>query len=286
MMENETKGLIEINIAILLLSMVGLFAKWITLPATIIILGRVFFASSALLIILKASKQTLKLNSSKDLAYLAVIGILFCIHMVAFFISAQISTIAIAMVTIYTFPLMITFIEPIIFKEKISRLNIILALIALFGILLIVPDFSSANNITMGVLWGLLAALAVSITYVMNRKYVQTYSSSVITFYECAVSTIILIPFLFIGQFSIQTNDILLMAILGVVFTAISYLLYNSGLKYVKAQKAGLAGMIEPVYSIIFAAILLGEIPQIRTLVGAAAILGTAAYTQLNMKKG
>ncbi|MBI5228163.1 EamA family transporter [Candidatus Micrarchaeota archaeon] len=283
-MENETKGLIQINIAILLLSMVGLFAKWIQLPATIIILGRVFFASLALLIILKISKQNLQLKSTKDLSYLIVMGILFGIHMVAFFESAQISTIAIAMISIYTFPVMITFIEPIVFKEKISKLNIVLALVALLGIVLIVPDFSGANNITKGVLWGLLAALSFSITAVMNRKYSQTYSSSVITFYECLVSGIILMPFLFIEHFIIQVNDLLLMVILGLVFTAIAYSLYTKGLKYVKAQKAGLIGTIEPVYSIIFAAALLGEIPELRTLIGATIVVGTAIFTQLKIR--
>ena len=284
-MNQERKALIEINIAILLLSTVGLFAKWIVLPPTIVILGRVFFASIALLLILKISRQKLFLNSTKDLLYLVIVGILFGIHMVAFFESAQISTIAIAMVTIYTFPLMIAFIEPAIFKEKIEVLNVILALVALLGVFLLVPELDSANNITQGVLWGLFAALVLSITFVMNRKYVQKYSSSLIVFYECLVSTIILIPFLFIETFVIRIKDLFLIIILGVVFTAIAYIFYNRGLKYIKAQKAGLIGMIEPVYSIIFAAFLLGEIPDLKTLIGAALILSTAFYTQLNTKK-
>ena len=48
-MKEETKALIELNLGVLLLSMVGLFGKWIELPATIIILGRVFFATIAFL---------------------------------------------------------------------------------------------------------------------------------------------------------------------------------------------------------------------------------------------
>ena len=43
-MKNKTKSLIEIHIAVLLFGLAGLFGKLISLPSTIIVLGRVFFA--------------------------------------------------------------------------------------------------------------------------------------------------------------------------------------------------------------------------------------------------
>ncbi|MBS3067128.1 EamA family transporter [Candidatus Micrarchaeota archaeon] len=283
-MKEETKALIELNLGVLLLSMVGLFGKWIELPATIIILGRVFFATIALFTILKLSKQSLVIKSKKELGYLVIMGIFFGIHMVAFFESVQISTVAIAMITIYTYPLFITFLEPLLSKEKLRGIDIILALVVLLGVILIVPNFEIANDTFKGVLWGLLAAFTFSVATVMNRKYVQSYSSSLIMFYETAISFIILIPFLFIEHFIIKTIDLFLVMLLGVVFTAIAYTLFVKGMKYIKAQKAGLIATIEPVYSIFFAAIFLAEIPELRTLIGAALILGVAIFTQLKME--
>ena len=283
-MKEETKGLIELNIAVLLLSMIGLFAKWIHLPATIIILGRVFFATIALFLILKLSKQSLKIKSRKELAYLIIMGVCFGIHMVAFFESVQVSTVAIAMVTVYTYPLWVTFIEPFISREKIRKIDLFLAFIVFLGVVLIIPKFEFTNDTFKGVLWGLLAAFTFSIATVMNRKYVQSYPSSLIMFYETGISFIILIPFLFIEHFVVRALDLFLVMVLGVVFTAITYTLFVKGMKYIKAQKAGLIATIELVYSILFAAIFLAEIPELRTLFGAALILSTALFTQLKMK--
>ena len=284
-MKEKTKGIIELNMAVLLLSMVGLFAKWIQLPATIIILGRVFFATIALFLILKLSKQSLTIKSRKELAYLIIMGVCFGISMVALFESVQVSTVAIAMVTVYTYPLLITFIEPFISREKIRKRDLVLAFIVFLGVVLIIPKFEFTNDTFKGVLWGLLAAFTFSVATVMNRKYVQSYSSSLIIFYETAISFIILIPFLFIEHFVVRTLDLLLVILLGVVFTAIAHTLFVQGMKYIKAQKAGLIATIQPVYSILFAVIFLAEIPELRTLFGAALILGTALFTQLKMKK-
>lgn len=284
-MKEETKALIELNLGVLLLSMVGLFGKWIQLPATIIILGRVFFAAIALFTILKLSKQNLDIKSRKELGYLIIMGICFGIHMVAFFESVQVSTVAIAMITIYTYPLFITFLEPLITKEKLRKKDLVLALIVFLGVILLVPNFEIKNDVFQGVLWGLLAAFTFSVATVMNRKYVQSYSSSLIMFYECTISFIILVPFLFIEQFVIKSIDLFLVMLLGVVFTAVAYTLFVNGMKYIKAQKAALMATIEPVYSIIFAAIFLSEIPELRTLIGAVLILSVAVFTQLKMKK-
>jgi drug/metabolite transporter (DMT)-like permease len=283
-MKDETRKLIELNLGVLLLSMVALFAKWIQLPATIIILGRVFFAAITLFLILKLSKQSFDIKSRKELGYLLVIGVCFGIHMVAFFESAQVSTVAIAMVTLYTYPLLITFIEPFVSGEKIRRIDLSLALIVFLGVLLIIPNFETTNDTFKGVMWGLLAALAFSIATVMNRKYVQSYSGSLIMFYECAISFVILIPFLFIEHFVLQPSDLFLVMLLGVVFTAIAYALFVNGMRYIKAQKAALMATIEPVYSILFAAIFLAEIPALRTVLGAALILGVAVFAQLKTK--
>ena len=179
---------------------------------------------------------------------------------------------------------MITFIEPFISREKIRKIDLILAIIVFLGVVLIVPKFEFTNDTFKGVLWGLLAAFTFSIATVMNRRYVQSYSSSLIMFYETTISFIILIPFLFIEQFVLRSIDLFLVMLLGIVFTAIAHTLFVKGMKYIKAQKAGLIAAIQPVYSILFAAIFLAEIPELRTLLGAALILGTAIFTQLKMK--
>ena len=56
-------------------------------------------------------------------------------------------------------------------------------------------------------------------------------------------------------------------------------------MKHVRAQTAGIIASLESVYGIISAALILGEIPSLRELVGGAVILGTAAYSTLMSSK-
>jgi len=69
------------------------------------------------------------------------------------------------------------------------------------------------------------------------------------------------------------TREILLLALLGGLFTAVPQTLLVRSLKYVKAQFASIMVGLEPVYAIIFAIMLLNEIPAITTVIGGGFIL-------------
>jgi len=79
-------------------------------------------------------------------------------------------------------------------------------------------------------------------------------------------------------------RDILLLIILGTVFTGISHSLFINGLKNIKTQTAGVISSLEPVYGIFFAAFLLKEIPTLREILGGIIILGTVFYSTIKSK--
>ena len=58
-MSPTKKDLLSIHLAVLLFGFAGLFGKWIVLPATIIVLGRVVVASGFLAFLIKAKKERL-----------------------------------------------------------------------------------------------------------------------------------------------------------------------------------------------------------------------------------
>src|SRR3989344_4468916 len=119
-MKKESKSLIEIHIAVLLFGLAGIFGKLLSLPPIIITLGRVLFASIVLLIIILYKKQKIQLNTKKDYIIFIVLGIILAIHWTTFFQSIKLSTVAIGLLTFSTFPVFTTFIEPIVFNEKIK----------------------------------------------------------------------------------------------------------------------------------------------------------------------
>ncbi len=290
-MQQKTKSLLEIHIAVLLFGLAGLFGKFIILPSALIVLGRVFFASIALGAVLRFSKQDIRLASKKDYFLLGLLGIILAIHWTTFFHSVQISTVAIGLLTFSTFPVFTTFIEPFVFKEKLKTKDIVIALVTLFGVALIIPTFELGNNVTQGAIWGTVSGFTFAILSILNRKYVKKYSSLTIAFYQDLVATIVLLPFLFFTNASFHLKDILLLILLGVVFTAVSHSLFIKGMTHIKAQLASIIASLEPVYGIIFAIFLLNEIPTARTIMGGVIILGAtfvASNDQLlsKLKKG
>jgi drug/metabolite transporter (DMT)-like permease len=275
---------INIHIAVLLFGLAGLFAKFIDLPSTIIVLGRVAFAALSIGIVFAYLKQSIKLKRQKDYLLFIVMGIILAIHWVTFFQSIKTSTIAVGLLSYSTFPVFSAFIEPAFFKEKILFRDIIIALITFFGIVMIIPEFNFANNITKGVLWGVTSGLSFSLLSILNRKYVLKYPALVITFYQDVVALVILLPFLFLEVPHFNFNNICLLILLGVLFTAVAHSLFIKGLSTVKARTAGIIASLEPVYGIIFAILFLNELPNMKVIAGGIIILSTALYVTMNTK--
>ncbi|MCB0556391.1 MAG: EamA family transporter [Phaeodactylibacter sp.] len=274
---HTTRHLAEIHIAVLLFGLAGLFGKWIALPSTIIVLGRVFFASFTLAFVLQLAGHSFRLARRPDYLYLSLLGILLALHWVTFFESIKVSTVAVGLLAYSTFPIFTVLLEPWFFREKFHGQSLVLAGITLMGVALIIPEWQLANDVTQGVLWGALSGASFALLSILNRRYVRSYSSLQIAFYQDLVAMLVLLPFLWWERPTIGMADWGLLVLLGVVFTAISHTLFINGLKSVPARTASIIASLEPVYGIIAAAFLLGEIPGWRVLLGGMAILSAAA---------
>ena len=271
-------SLIQIHIAVVLFGLAGLFGKWIILSPVIIVFGRVFFASFALIIFILFTKQSLNISPKKDYFLLFSLGLLLAVHWIVFFKSIQVSTVAIGLLSYSSFPIFTSFLEPIFFKEKLEKINILFAGLCILGVYLIIPQLDISHAIFQGVLWGLLAGFTFSILTIFNRKLSQRHSGILIAFFQDYFATLILLPFVFIIKPVLDGNSILLLVILGVFCTAISHSLFIGGMKYIKAQAASIISALEPVYGIILAFFFLNEIPSLRTILGGLIILGTTFF--------
>lgn len=271
----KKQSLVEIHAAVVLFGLAGLFGKWLVHSPLIIVLGRVFFASLALLIIFLFSKQNIRISPIHNYALFVLLGFILAVHWVAFFQSIQISTVAIGLLSYSSFPVFTAFLEPIFFKEKVDLSMILLAFFCVVGIFLIIPRFDLSNSIYRGVLWGLLAGFTFSVLTILNRKLSQKFSSLLITFYQDFWATIFLLPFFFILKPRLDNRDIFLLFILGIFCTALSHSLFIKGMRHIKAQTAAIISSLEPVYGIIMALFILHEVPSLRTVLGGVVILGT-----------
>jgi len=111
--KEKGRGLIAINLAVLLFGTAGLFGKILTFSPFIIVSGRVAFASVALLIYLFVKKENIVLDKNVSHYFLMIIlGIILAVHWVTFFQAIQISTVAIGLLSFSTFPIFVALLEP------------------------------------------------------------------------------------------------------------------------------------------------------------------------------
>jgi drug/metabolite transporter (DMT)-like permease len=280
-MNPKRYGLFEIHIAVLLFGLAGLFGKFLTLSPLLIVFGRTFFASITLSVILVFSTIKLRAQSMRDLSALIMLGVILAIHWITFFHAIQISTVAVGLLTFSTFPVFVTFMEPYFFKEKLRRFDILTAGSVVLGFILVIPSLDFQNHITQGAFWGTISGFTFAVLSILNRKYVSTYPSMMIVWYQNLIATIILLPFIFFDDLTLQATDFAMLALLGIFCTALAHALFIKSLVHIKTQLASITACLEPVYGIIFAFVLLGEIPTFRTILGGGIILGTITIASM-----
>ncbi len=274
----NTSSLFKIHVAVLLFGVAGLFGKWIDLPPLLITWGRCAFAFVTLFFLILFSKERFVLEQVSHYFIFTGLGLLLALHWWAFFYSIQISTVAVGLLTFSTFPVFTVFLEPLFFKEKTGWADMIAAFVTFGGIVLIVPGFDVNNTITLGAIFGMLSGLSFAILQILNRKYVQSYSGRLITFYQTGVASIALLPLVSFAKGDFTMHDILLLVVLGVLCTAVAHSFFVSGLRSVKVRSASIIAGLEPVYGIIAAMLFLHEMPSWKEICGGIVILAVAMW--------
>jgi drug/metabolite transporter (DMT)-like permease len=261
---------------VLFFGLAGVLGRLTGLPAPLIVLGRVLFGGLALSVVVSIQRLSLRPKRSSDALVLCAQGVLLAAHWTAFFQSINVSSVAIGLLSFSTFPLFTAALEAATTHQSPNGVQLLAACAVLGGICLLVPSLSLANATTAGIAWGLLAGATFAILSTTNRRLGRTYSSVVISLYQEGVATLVLLPLAFVlphAALLFQPRTLLLLVVLGVFCTALAHTLFIAGLRTVTAQLASLIATLEPVWGIIFALLLLDEMPSLRTLAGGAVIL-------------
>ena len=278
-------SLIQLNVCVLLLGGTSLFAKLINLPADTITLFRSFFGFLGLLLLIFISRSPFRLQSTKDYLWMIFTGFLLGIHWVTYFHSIQISTVAIGIVSLYTFPIITSLMEPLINCEKVQIANLLRAAFVFLGILLIIPEFELSNQITVGTLWGLTSAVLISTRNILVRKTLSHVSGVITMCYQLVIICLMLTPFVSFQQNLLVENRLILLVLLGLFFTAAPHVLLVASLRHLKAATASLILCLHPMYSIVLAAIVIAEIPDKRVLLGGLIIVSISIYESIIVNK-
>lgn len=276
--------LVELNIALLLVSTSGALGKYVQTPPALTIWWRAFFAFFCLIGFIIIKKINFKI-ASKDRKTILLSGLLMGAHWVTYFYALQLSNVAIGMLAMFTYPVITVLLEPLFFKIKLQVNNVLLGFLIVLGIYFLAPEFSLENNQTKGVLFGIVSAVFYSLRNIIMKQKVNKYHGSTLMAYQMLIMVIFLVPVLFIyPNATFTSKDWLGLAALAILTTSFGHTLFVISMKHFSISAVSIISSIQPVYGILFGFLFLGEIPSIKTFLGGTLILLTVIIKSLQTK--
>ena len=269
-----------IHIAVMLFGLSSVIGKGMSVPAYAIAWGRSLFSAGLLFAFMKAKRIEPGIKKA-DISLMFLGGALLAVHWTAFFFSVKQASVAVGTITFSAFPLFVVFLEPLVFKEKMSKTNLVSAAAILFGVFLTLRMGEGGGHYIEGFAYGMASSLTYALLSLVNRRLSAHYPGVKVCFYQ-QLTVVLLLLFAAAPTVKVwQPGDYISMAAIGAVCTAFAFSLFVEGQKYIKASTAGVVSGMETVYSVLFAMLFLKELPAPGQLSGGAVILLSAGINSL-----
>lgn len=270
----ERKALLAIHLGALLFGLSGIFGKLANTLPMAIVGGRAIFAVVALALFARLLSQNHSQRpNARQLAMLALGGVLLGSHWLTFFEAVKVSGVAIATLGFASFPAFTVLLEGLLFRERTRPGEFAMVAVVCLGLILVTPDFDLASQATAGLLWAVLSGLLFALLSLLNRA--STRGLDPVQAALCQNLTVLLcfLPFAWPLLPGLRLLDWFWLALLGVFCTGLAHSLFVASLRVIKARSAAVIFALEPVYGIAFAWWLFNEIPTLRMLLGGTLII-------------
>ena len=239
----------------------GLFGRLITLNEVDIVWYRMLFTSAILLVF-----TGLPHVGWRKFFQLCGCGALLGFHWILFYGSIKASNVSIGVICFSLIGFFTALFEPMIFKRKLSWLELLFSLITVLGVFCI---FSFDARYRYGITIGVVSSAVCALYAICNKKASVGVRSRTVLMYQMsgglvAVSAIIPIYlFFFPSQQPVivvpEGSNLWFMLCHALFCTVGMYLLQIQALKRLSAFTVNLSYNLEPCYTIILAFLIFGE---------------------------
>lgn len=189
-----------------------------------------------------------------------------------------------AMVIFFTYPVLIMLLNYFVYGQKILLIYYVAAAIILIGMICLVDVNHLAFDLT-GIAIGLVSAFFYACYMISSKR--TTVSPNLSTLVIClgCMLTCLMVA-LYGNTFTLPLSMHLWKNLLGIaiVSTVVPILLMLYSLKNISSERASILSVLEPVFVVIFGALLLGEHLNVVNAVGVCLILIGAILTLFSHK--
>jgi drug/metabolite transporter (DMT)-like permease len=180
----------------------------------------------------------------------------------------------------------------LILKEKITKFTILGLLIGLFGVFFVTTG-GNLNGLTDGSLTGNLLVLSAGVVWafyiVYQKKAVNKYPDVLMMTSSVVVTTLIAslpIALLFTESYALSTNGLLAAMYVALICTGGAFMLYIAGLRGKGATDSSIILLLEIVFAMLFAYLILDEVPNVLTAIGGALIVSAIVLVSFQENNG
>jgi len=269
---------------------IGLFVRNIPLTSAEIAFFRAVIAAVCLLIYKFIIGTHLRFADIKrDLPLLFLSGAAMGFNWVFLFEAYQYTSISLATMSYYFAPVIVTVVSPILFKEKLTRSQIICFIMSTFGLILVISNggFSGGSQNLKGILFGLCAAVLYA-TVILLNKGIRNVSGVDRTLLQFIAVIFVLFPYLQltggIHPETLTTFGLINLLLVGILHTGITYCLYLSSLKDLKGQEVAILSYIDPMVAVLISVVFLKENITLQQILGGLMILGFTLINEVKTK--
>jgi transporter, eamA family len=275
--------------AMFIFGTIGIFVRNIPLPSSVIALARGVIGTLFLIIFTKIRKIKISYTEIKNnLSILCLSGMLIGIHWIFLFEAYRNTTVAVATLCYYLAPVFVIIASPFVLKEKLTFKQIVCIGVALIGMIFVSGIFEKGGTENLqlkGIFFGIGAAIIYAVVILLN-KHLKKISSYTMTIMQLGIAATVLAPYTLLtqntGSLTFNFTTLILLGIIGIINTGITYTLYFSAIQELKAHTIAIFSYIDPIVAILLSTLILREKPDVFTVIGGIMILGSTLISELS----
>ena len=284
-MKKENISKILMALSMFIFGTLAPFVRNIGVSSGELALYRAFMAAVMVGGFLLFSGQKLSIRGvKKELLLLLISGAAMGINWILLFEAYKYTTVSVATLSYYFAPVIVMIVCPLIFKEKLTKKQILCFVMSSIGLVLITGTAGGGSKDMIGILFGLSAALFYATVMLLN-KFIKGVEGLHRTFIQFLAAIIVLLPYVALsGGFTLLGLNGLgwgSLVVVGLVHTGLAYCMYFSAIKDLQGHKVAMLSYIDPLVAVFVSVIFLNEKMTLPQIVGGVLILGFTLICEL-----
>ena len=222
-------------------------------------------------------RQTPNLSGKQWLGLL-VVGLVFGTHWLLYFISIKWSSASIAAIAVSTYGIHLLLLQWLIKKQAIKPLEWVAVFLCFIGCILVAPSFTLSNQITLGLLIGIVSGFFYACLPLMHQNLmaIPTFTRA---WGQFTFALLIFLPSIPWSNWELSTSDWWGLIVLGVVCTVIGHSLWVKSSSELPAIITSLIYYLYVPIAMVSSFVFLRESITLTMVAGAGCIIVANVFT-------